>query len=134
MQLRTFLAKDMKAALANVRAEMGPEAVIVASERAKGGGVMVRAALDFAEQAFAEDEPPQSATVTEFDLDYRDALVRRLRESPKRSLRKAALRPQRTSCLLRTASPARRTGTRSGRRKRQDQSQRHDPGACLGDR
>jgi len=39
MQFRTFLAKDMKAALANVRSEMGPEAVIVASERAKGGGV-----------------------------------------------------------------------------------------------
>ena len=46
MQLRTFLAKDMKAALASVRAEMGPEAVIVGSERAKGGGVMVRAALE----------------------------------------------------------------------------------------
>ena len=46
MQLRTFLAKDMKAALANVRTEMGPEAVIVGSERTKGGGVMVRAALE----------------------------------------------------------------------------------------
>jgi len=46
MQLRTFLAKNMREALANVRTEMGPEAVIVASERAKGGGIMVRAALD----------------------------------------------------------------------------------------
>lgn len=82
MQFRTFLASDMKAALANVRSEMGPEAVIVASERAKGGGVMVRAALDFAEQACAEDEPSESATVTEFDLNYRNALVRRLREAP----------------------------------------------------
>ena len=33
MQLRTFLAKDMREALSNVRHEMGPDAVIVASER-----------------------------------------------------------------------------------------------------
>ena len=51
MQLRTFLAKDMRAALADVRSAMGPEAVIVASQSAKGGGVMVRAALE-------EPEPP----------------------------------------------------------------------------
>ena len=36
MQLRTFLANDMREALANVRSEMGDEAVIVASERAEG--------------------------------------------------------------------------------------------------
>ena len=34
MQLKTFLAKDMKSALASVRADMGPNAVIVASEKA----------------------------------------------------------------------------------------------------
>ena len=46
MQLRTFLAKDMKEALATVRADMGPDAVIIASEKSKTGGVMVRAAID----------------------------------------------------------------------------------------
>lgn len=45
MQLRTFLAKDMSEALAHVRDEMGPEAVILSTESA-AGGVMVRAALD----------------------------------------------------------------------------------------
>jgi flagellar biosynthesis protein FlhF len=46
MKLRTFLAKDMREALASVRAEMGPAAIIVASERAKGGGIIVRVAID----------------------------------------------------------------------------------------
>jgi len=82
MQFRTFLAKDMKAALANVRSEMGPEAVIVASERAKGGGVMVRAALDRADPPGVEEAVLESATVTDFDVNYRNALVRRLREAP----------------------------------------------------
>lgn len=82
MQLRTFLAKDMKAALANVRSEMGAEAIIVASERAKGGGVMVRAALDSADVPAAEEEVHEPATVTDFDVNYRNTLVRRLREAP----------------------------------------------------
>jgi len=46
MRLRTFLASDMREALGNVRAELGAEAVIVSSEKAKGGGVMVRAAVE----------------------------------------------------------------------------------------
>ena len=82
MQLRTFLAKDMKAALSSVRKEMGPDAVIVASERAKGGGVMVRAAVDKPEQ---DAELPQAQTAeTEtapqnFADKYHDGLIRRLR-------------------------------------------------------
>jgi flagellar biosynthesis protein FlhF len=46
MQLRTFLAKDMREALATVRMQMGDEAVIVGSRKMKDGGVMVRAAFD----------------------------------------------------------------------------------------
>jgi flagellar biosynthesis protein FlhF len=76
VQLRTFLAKDMKAALAEVRAEMGPEAVIVASQAAKGGGVMVRAALEDVEQ---ESEPPQPQPV-DVDTAFHDTMIRRLRE------------------------------------------------------
>jgi flagellar biosynthesis protein FlhF len=79
MQLRTFLAKDMKAALASVRAEMGPEAVIVGSERTKGG-VMVRAALEEPEAPFLAEEIGEP--VNDFDADYHDALIRRLRDKP----------------------------------------------------
>jgi flagellar biosynthesis protein FlhF len=73
MQLRTFLAKDMKAALASVRAEMGPDAVIVASERAKNG-VIVRAAVDALPP---EEEAPAKP---DFETGYREVLIRRLRE------------------------------------------------------
>lgn len=80
MQLRTFLAKDMKQALASVRAEMGADAVIVASQSTKGGGIMVRAALDDAEeapQAPQAVEPPEPPDV---DAAFHDTLIRRLRE------------------------------------------------------
>jgi flagellar biosynthesis protein FlhF len=84
MQLRTFLAKDMREALATVRADMGPEAVIIASEKAKGGGVMVRAAVDKTEM---EEKPAAAAMLhtaepilaADFDTGYRDGLLRRLR-------------------------------------------------------
>lgn len=46
MQLRTFFAQDMRDAFAQVRDEMGPEAVILSTEDSADGGVMVRAALD----------------------------------------------------------------------------------------
>jgi flagellar biosynthesis protein FlhF len=87
MQLRTFLAKDMREALVNVRNEIGPEAVIVASERAKGGGIMVRAALDSEEtdpgaESIARDlaaalNPPIAPA--SFEANYHNGLIRRLR-------------------------------------------------------
>lgn len=47
MRLRTFHAATMKEAMARVRAEMGPDAIIVyAYERKRGRGVEVRAAAD----------------------------------------------------------------------------------------
>ena len=83
MQLRTFLAKDMKEALATVRADMGPDAVIIATEKAKSGGVMVRAALDTQEEDHdraAEGPSPAPSVVADFDTHYRDSLLRRLRD------------------------------------------------------
>jgi flagellar biosynthesis protein FlhF len=80
MQLRTFIAKDMKAALASMRAEMGPEAVIIGSERAKGGGVIVRAALEDPEAPAFEDKTGEP--VKDVDADFRDAMIRRLRDKP----------------------------------------------------
>jgi flagellar biosynthesis protein FlhF len=73
MQLRTFIAKDIKAALASVRAEMGAEAVIVSSERGRNG-VTVRAAIDAPPP---EDEAPAKQ---DFETGYREALIKRLRE------------------------------------------------------
>jgi len=82
MQLKTFIADDMQAALSQMRREMGPEAIIVSSQRAKEGGVLVRAAFDAPEaEPEAESEPvPQEATVADFATSYRDNLLRRLRE------------------------------------------------------
>lgn len=87
MQLRTFLAKDMREALAEVRATMGSEAVIVASQSAKGGGVMVRAALEDVEgeAELVEPEPePEAPTIgpepEDIDKLFHESLIRRLRE------------------------------------------------------
>jgi flagellar biosynthesis protein FlhF len=46
MKIRTFIAKDMRQALRQVREEQGPEAVIL-STRSIPGGVEVSAAVDF---------------------------------------------------------------------------------------
>ncbi|GAA0549482.1 flagellar biosynthesis protein FlhF [Rhizomicrobium palustre] len=86
MQLRTFLAKDMREALTEVRNAMGPEAVIVATQPTKGGGVMVRAALEEPDpEPLPPPEPERSSTSQDYDPDDIDALfqqsmIRRLRE------------------------------------------------------
>lgn len=90
MQLKTFLAKDMKTALANVRAEMGPDAVIIATERAKDGGVMVRIATEHktddtvpeplqAEMNGSAWGAGQPAYAQDFSARYHDGLIKRLR-------------------------------------------------------
>jgi flagellar biosynthesis protein FlhF len=88
MQLRTFTAKDMREALVNVRAEMGDDAIIVASEKTKTG-IMVRAAVDRVVEEEAADEPvPETsddsadAPVASFEESYRDGLIKRLRGAP----------------------------------------------------
>jgi flagellar biosynthesis protein FlhF len=95
MKLRTFIASDMREAMANIRAEMGVEAVIVSSQRAKGGGVMVRAAVEeSAAQAELEEsvaayagraEAEAVAAPQGFPHDYREGLIRRLRTGPAKS-------------------------------------------------
>lgn len=108
MRLRTFIAEDMRAALADVRAEMGDDAVIVASQKTRDG-VMVRAALDESEQdaeletavaAFAETADINAmaqAWPQDFEGQYRQGLIRRLREgasgeiAPVRSFNRAEL-------------------------------------------
>jgi flagellar biosynthesis protein FlhF len=46
MRLKTFTARDMSEAMAMVRREMGPDAVIVGSTKSRLGNVEVRAAID----------------------------------------------------------------------------------------
>jgi flagellar biosynthesis protein FlhF len=86
MQLRTFVADDMKAALASVRAEMGDDAVIIASQKGKTGGVIVRAAVDRAETDLetaatvtAIESPQDNAAPADFETSYREGLIHRLR-------------------------------------------------------
>lgn len=85
MKLRTFIASDMREALLQVRAELGAQAIIVSSQKAKGGGVMVRAAVEESateveDAAFAEKPLAMNAG---FETTYRDGLIRRLRgETP----------------------------------------------------
>lgn len=87
MQLRTFVAKDMREALAHARREMGGEAVIVASQRAKDGGVIVRVAADaLAANANEIEAPPPDSERIEFvgtfEQLFFDGLIRRLRSEP----------------------------------------------------
>lgn len=88
MQLRTFTASNMHEALAKVRTEMGVDAVIVSSQRAKGGGVMVRAAveavpvdveLEAAMAVLAEAAETEAAHGDDFAHYYHQVLIRRLR-------------------------------------------------------
>jgi len=108
MKLRTFTAKTMREALACVRAEMGAEAVIISSRRAKDGGVMVRAAIDEAATdaelesalaAFAEESGAElPAAAPDFAQQFHRGLIRRLRApeprpdaQPARSFNRAEL-------------------------------------------
>jgi flagellar biosynthesis protein FlhF len=95
MQLRTFLAKDMRDALSQVRSEMGEDAVIIASEKSKGGGVMVRAAIEHAEPIAEDkalvqaDEDADADTLPSIEDNYRENLMRRLRGMPQQHSKSA---------------------------------------------
>src|SRR6185436_2452885 len=92
MQIRTFLAKDMKEALTAMRAEMGEEAIIVASETLKDGTVLLRAGIEeaqalarAAEEALKRDSTLETSSVISrfaaFEARYRENLLARLRSS-----------------------------------------------------
>ncbi|MBS0277534.1 MAG: hypothetical protein JSR81_07925 [Proteobacteria bacterium] len=99
MRLRTFLAKDMRDALGQVRSEMGDDAVIIASEKTKGGGIMVRAAVDeqdAVERALTPDEPVTAieqaveAAPPSLEDHFRGDLMKRLRGVPQSAKAPAA--------------------------------------------
>mgnify|MGYP000070737884 CR=1 FL=1 len=69
MRMRAFIAHDMAEALAMVRREMGPDAIIVSSERTAGGNLEIRAAIEDSEPdpVFPEPEPAPAAEAGEED-------------------------------------------------------------------
>jgi flagellar biosynthesis protein FlhF len=113
MQLRTILAKDMREALATVRAEMGVEAVIVGSQKTRDGGVMVRAAFD--QPADDEELPVESAAASDeagaesigtLESEQRATLIRRLRgDLAKPSAAKSFSRPELLALLRNHRAP-----------------------------
>src|SRR4051812_35101210 len=113
MQLRTFLAKDMREALATVRVEMGDEAVIVGSQKTRDGGVMVRAAFDQeTDDAPLDEVAPTSnevdvETTNTLESEQRATLIRRLRgETPKPSVNaKSFSRPELLALLRHHRAP-----------------------------
>lgn len=110
MQLRTFLAKDMREALATVRAEMGDEAVIVGSQKTRDGGVMVRAAFDQLPDDSPADEPASDDFAAEsantLESEQRAALIRRLRgETAKPANSKSFSRPELLTLLRNHRTP-----------------------------
>src|SRR5262245_5247148 len=72
--LRTFQAKDMKAALAAMRAQLGDNAIILASETTEAGQVMLRATANSSPSI-----SPPSAHFASFEARYRDSLIGKLR-------------------------------------------------------
>ena len=101
MKLRTFLAADMRDALAQVRAELGADAVIVASQKARGGGVMIRAAAEETAVVQAGETiaafAGMPAAANDFEASYHNGLMRRLRgagpaeSAPSRNFNRAEL-------------------------------------------
>jgi flagellar biosynthesis protein FlhF len=76
MRLKTFSAKSMAEVMRQVRADMGEDAIIVATRQSEGGGVRVTAAVDQrppAEQAAEADRMGEMEDTLEFlrrALDY----------------------------------------------------------------
>ena len=62
MKIKRYTAPSMRAALALVRAEQGPDAVILSSRRSEEG-IEVIAAVDYDEALFAEAKPPRTEAI-----------------------------------------------------------------------
>src|SRR3954466_5075141 len=100
MQIKTFLARDMKEALTAMRADMGEEAIIVASETLKDGTILLRAGIEeaqalarAAEEALKRDSTLETSSVVSrfaaFEARYRENLLARLRGSKPSSTMRA---------------------------------------------
>lgn len=76
MRLKTFAAQSLSQAMADVRREMGPDAVIIATSDAPDGGVQVRAATE----APRVHEPAEPVRVRSERLAVEAEIERGLRE------------------------------------------------------
>src|SRR5215831_13979905 len=83
MELKTYIARDMQAALAAMRIELGEDAIIVASETTKDGSVMVRATVeDDGSTTSARAEESSVICFASFEARYRERLMAKLRGEP----------------------------------------------------
>lgn len=53
MKIKRFIAKDMRQAIRDIRAEQGPDAVILSNQKV-AGGIEVISAVDYDESIFEE--------------------------------------------------------------------------------
>jgi flagellar biosynthesis protein FlhF len=101
VRIKTFIASDMRAAMAAIRAELGDEAVILSRQKTKDEGVLVRVAIegslseerieDGVARSFARAEEEIYEAVAEpYAASFRDGLIARLRGATP-----SAPRPQR---------------------------------------
>ncbi|MDO9460270.1 MAG: GTP-binding protein [Alphaproteobacteria bacterium] len=75
MRFRTITAPTMEAAMAELRATLGPGAIILSSECARDGKVSLRAAVERAPTQDGMESAPQQETQTRFaNDDYEDAV------------------------------------------------------------
>ena len=66
MKIKRFLSKDSRSAMAQVRAEMGPDAVILSNKKIDGQIELV-AAMDFDEHALREKAAAEAAVPLSVD-------------------------------------------------------------------
>jgi flagellar biosynthesis protein FlhF len=83
MELKTYIARDMQAAIAAMRVELGDDAIIIASETIEDGSVLLRAALEENTMPAEPDEDPSVVPFSSFEARYREKLMAKLRAEPR---------------------------------------------------
>jgi flagellar biosynthesis protein FlhF len=83
MKAKSYTAKDMKAALEAVRAELGEDALILSSRRDDFGNVVLAAMVDDSPQLIAGEVEEPSAVLETFDARHRRSVLARVRTPQK---------------------------------------------------
>ncbi|MGC8535044.1 MAG: ATP-binding protein [Rhizomicrobium sp.] len=90
MRIKTFIASDMRAAMAAIRAELGEEALILSHQKTKGEGVLVRVAIEgslseerleegVARSLALDEDERREALAEPYAVAFREGLIARLR-------------------------------------------------------
>jgi flagellar biosynthesis protein FlhF len=101
MKIKRYTAVSMRAALAQVRAEQGPDAVILSSRRGEDG-IEVIAAVDYDEALFADANRQRAAAAPEIAPQAAAPVA----ESPPAPARTAAIAPATPGAPARAPAPA----------------------------